>query len=60
VVALESDHVFKIVSVPLFQLAVFTGREEEMRARNKLQSHDRVLVSEDGTVAVTKVQTLNM
>ena len=53
----ESLNMLKVVSIPAFDGLVFASREEHVCVREKSNGHDTIIVSKDGLVTVTKIQT---
>ena len=53
---LQGCDLLKAVGVPLLELLVLAGAEEEVGLGHKLQAHDAVVVGKHGAVAVAKVQ----
>ena len=47
----------EIVSIPTFDGLVFTGREEEVSVCKETNGHDAIVMSENGLVAISKVQS---
>lgn len=57
VVSGQRDDIFEIVGIPLFHLAVFAAREEQVRFGNELETHDAVLVGEYRSMTIAKIQS---
>ena len=56
---LQGENPFKIVRIPLFDLSVFSGREEHVRVGDELDGCHGVIVRKDGLVTITKIETPN-
>ena len=54
---LKGVYIYKFLNVPIFDDAIFAGREEAMRARLTLHGHDSIVVRKQRTMTVAKLET---
>lgn len=54
---LEHLNVLEVVSIPTLESLVLTSGEEHVSVREESHNHNAVIVSENGLVTVTKIQS---